>query len=144
MYYGSQRYLAQEQSVSDFGGYACAAHDRLAYLKAVRSEDIALLAVGVHHQSDACRTVRVVLDSLYSCGNTVLRALEVDVTIHLLVTSADIAHGHLTRIVTSARALLGTEQRLFRRRASDLVKSAYDLMSRTGCYRLKLSYCHVC
>ena len=40
--------------------------------------------------------------------------LEVDVTIHLLVTAADVANRHLTRVVTSTRALFGAEQRFLR------------------------------
>ena len=98
----TQRNLAQEERISDLGSDTCAAHDGLADLKAVRSQDIALLAVGIHNQCDACRTIRIVLDRFHSCSNAILHTLEVHMTIHTFVTAADVANRHLTRIVTSA------------------------------------------
>ena len=140
---GSQGNLAQEKRVADLRSNACAAHHGLPDLKSVRCDDVALLAVGVNQQRDARRTVRVVLDRLYSCSDAVLRTLEVDVTIHLLVTSADVADRHLTGIVSAARALLGAEQRLLRLRRRNLVERADNLMSRTCRDRFKFSYCHL-
>ena len=64
-------------------------------------------------------------------------------TIHLLVTTANVAYGHLTGIVTTAGALLWLEQRLLWLRCCYLIECTDNLMSCTGCYRLKLSYCHL-
>ena len=74
---------------------------------------------------------------------TVLGAFEVDVTIHLLVTAADIANRHLTRVVTSTRALLGAEQRFLRLVRRDFLERADNLMSRTCGNRFKFFYCHL-
>ena len=139
----TQGNLAQEERVSDLGSDACAAHDGLAHLESVGCDDVALLTVGVYQECDACGTIGVVLDRFYSCGDAVLRAFEVDVTIHLLVTAADVADRHLAVVVTSTRALLGAEQRFLRFRRRDLVERADNLMSRTCGYRFKFSYCHL-
>ena len=139
----TQRNLAQEERVSDLGSNACAAHYGLAHLEAVRCDDVAFLTVGVYQKCNTCSTIGVVLDRFYSCSNAVLRALEVDVTIHLLVTAADVANRHLTRVVTSTRALFGAEQRFLRLVRRDFLERADNLMSRTCGNRFKFFYCHL-
>ena len=74
---------------------------------------------------------------------TVLGAFEVDVTIHLLVTAADIADRHLTGIVASARILLGAEQRFLRLIRRDFVERTDDLMSCTRSNGFEFFYCHL-
>ena len=139
----SQRNLAQEERVAHLGSDACAAHHGLAHLQAVRCDDVALLTVGIHQKCNTCSTIGVVLDSLYSSGNAVLGTLEVHVTVHLLVTAADVADRHLAGVVTSTRALLGAQERLLRYIRGNLVECADNLMSRTCGNRLKFSYCHL-
>ena len=139
----SQRNLAQEERVAYLRSDACAAHHGLSDLEAVRCDDVALLTVGINQKCNTSRTIRVVLDSFYSCRNAVLRALEIDVTVHLLVAAADVADSHLADVVASSRALLGAEKRFFRRRLRDLVERADNLMSRTCGNRFEFSYCHL-
>ena len=70
-------------------------------------------------------------------------SFEVDVTIHLLVTAADIADRHLTGIVASARILLGAEQRFLRLIRRDFVERTDDLMSCTRSNGFEFFYCHL-
>jgi hypothetical protein len=102
VHHGAQGDLAQRERVAHFGCHAgAAAQQGLAHLQAVRREDVTLLAIGVSEQGDACAAVRIVLDRLHRSGNAVLVALEVDVAVALLVTTADVAHGHLALVVAA-------------------------------------------
>ena len=139
----TQRNLAQEKRIAHFGRHACAAAHRLADLQAVGSDDVALLTVGIDDQRDTRGTIRVVFDRFYSRGNAVLGTLEVYVTVHLLVTAADVANRHLARIVATAGALLDAQQRLLGNAGGNLVERSANLMSCTCGYRLKLFYCHL-
>ena len=139
----TQRNLAQEERVSDFGSDACAAYHGLTHLESVRCDDVALLTVGIYQKCNTCGTIGIVLDSFYSRSDAVLGAFEVDVTIHLLVTAADIADRHLTGIVASARILLGAEQRFLRLIRRDFVERTDDLMSCTRSNGFEFFYCHL-
>ena len=66
--------------------------DFCAHPKALRGEDVALLAVRVVEQRDAGRPIRVVLDARLR-GNPVLAALEVDPPVAALGASAAMARG---------------------------------------------------
>ena len=101
------------------------------------------LTVGIDDQRDTRGTIRVVFDRFYSRGNAVLGTLEVHVTVHLLVTAADVANRHLARIVATAGALLDAQQRLLGNAGGNLVERSANLMSCTCGYRLKLFYCHL-
>ena len=139
----TQRNLAQEERVAHLGSDTGAAHYGLTHLEAVRCDDVALHAVGINQECNACGTIGIVLDRFHSGGDAVLRTSEVDHTVHLLVTAADVTHRHLTGIVAAARALFGSEQRLLGSALGDLLERTDNLMSRTCSYRFKLSYCHL-
>lgn len=87
--HGTQRNLAQVQRVAHLGGYPLSGNYFLTYLKAGRSDDVTLLAVGVSQQSDECRTIGVVLYGFYRSRYSELVAFEIDDTITLFVTAAD-------------------------------------------------------
>ena len=100
-----QLFDTQVQRVAHLGGYPLSGNYFLTYLKAGRSDDVTLLAVGVSQQSDECRTIGVVLYGFYRSRYSELVAFEIDDTITLFVTAADLTHGHLTGIVATARFL---------------------------------------
>jgi hypothetical protein len=69
------------------------------------------LAVGVAQQSDVRGTVRVVFDTLDLGRDTILVATEVDNTVVLLVTTADVTGGDVTVVVTASGLGLLFDQR---------------------------------
>lgn len=111
-------------------------------LQAVRSKDIALLAVGIGNQGNTGRTVRVVLDGLDRSAHVVLISLEVDDTVHFLVTASDVADGHLAAVVAAARAFQRGKQRLLRCRRSNIVEGADHFVTGTRGHGFELLYCH--
>ena len=128
----AERNLSKQKGVTHFGGHAFTGHHGLADLEALGAEDVALLAVGIAHKGDARAAVGVILDGLHHGGDTILRALEVDEAIQFLVTAADIAHGHLTLVVTAA-ALADTVDKAFLRLGSgDVVIGDDQFVALTG------------
>src|SRR3954462_1038085 len=99
-----------------------ARRNRRADFQAVRSQDVALLAVGVIEQGDAGRAVRVVLDRRDLGRDAVLLALEVDDPVAALVAPTLMAGRDPAGVVAAAllRQLLG--QRLLRLRLRDLLE----------------------
>jgi predicted SpoU family rRNA methylase len=69
------------------------------------------LAVGVAQQRDVRGTVRVVFDTLDLGRNAILVATEVDNTVVLLVTTADVTGGDVTVVVTASGLGLLFDQR---------------------------------
>src|SRR5262249_5947959 len=84
------------------------------------SEDVALLAVAVVQQRDARVAVRVVLDRGDLRRHAVLGALEVDVAVLLLVTTAAIARCRPSVDIAARRPLLRLRERLLRLLLGDL------------------------
>src|SRR5574343_414163 len=80
--------VADGQGVTSLDRRLSAAHDGRTHFQATRSDDVTTLAVGIAHQSDVGRTVRVVLDALNLGGDAVLVALEVHHTVVVLVPTA--------------------------------------------------------
>ena len=114
----------------------------LTYLQAVRSEDISLRTVGVVQQSDTSCTIWIVLDALDRSRDTVLASLEVDKTQLLLVTTTDVAHGHLTGVVTTTGLLLTYDKGLLWCAGSDVIERTNNLMSLPRGCGLEFTYCH--
>jgi hypothetical protein len=83
--------VADRQGVAHADRRFGAADDGCADFQVARSNDVATLAVGIAHQSDVGRTVRVVFNALDLGGDTVLVALEVHHTVVVLVTTALVA-----------------------------------------------------
>src|SRR6185295_4980129 len=93
----------------------------------VRSEDVALLAIGVVQQGDAGGAVRIVFDRRHLRRDAVLVALEVDGAVLLLVTAADEAGADATRRAAPAGLHLPLRQRLLGRRLGDLIERVMRL-----------------
>ena len=128
----TERNLGKSQSIANLGGNTITRHDSLTDFQTLRAEDITLLTVCVENKSNTGSTIRVVFDSLHDCGNTVLVSLEVDEAIQLLMATAQIAHGHLTLVVTATTLTIAAHQTLFRLAGRDVVIRDNDLMTLAG------------
>src|SRR5690606_33080169 len=62
------------------------------YLEALGCQNIALLPVSIAEQGDESGTIRIIFNGLHGCRYIMLVALEIDNSVHSLVTSTDIAH----------------------------------------------------
>ena len=74
--------------------------------------------------------------------DTVLISLEVDETKLLLVTTTDVAHGHLTGVVTTTGLLLTYDKGLLWCAGSDVIERTNNLMSLPRRCGLEFTYCH--
>jgi len=84
---------------------------RCADFQAARGDDVAALAVGIHHQGDVGRAVRVVLDALDLGRNAVLAAHEIDNTVVVLVPTALVPGRDVAVVVAAGLLDLGFQQR---------------------------------
>ena len=117
-------------------------HD-IADLEAVRREDIALLAVCVIQERNACAAVRIIFNRRDAGGNSVLRALEVDDAIEPLVTAAAMTYGQFALLVAPARLCQANGEGLLRLVRCDLIEGRDRHEASAGRIRLKTLYCHV-
>ena len=115
----------------------------IADLQAVRREDVALLAVCVVQQRDACTAVRIVLDRRHTGGDPVLHALEINDAVETLVSAAAMAYGQLPLLVAAARLREADSQGLLRLVRRDLIEGRDRHEASAGRIRLKTLYCHV-
>src|SRR5947208_9834893 len=111
--------------------------------EALRSQDVALLAVRVVQQRDARRAVRVVLDRRHLGGNAELLAPEVDPPIPALVPAALPAVGDVALVVAAAGASQWLEQRLFGLRLRHVGEVGDRAEPRARRHRSKLSDAHI-
>ena len=58
-------------------------------------------------QSNTGRTVRIILNRFYSSFNSVFIAFEINCAKHFFVTTANIAHSHFSRIITTSGRIIG-------------------------------------
>ena len=108
VYYAAYWYIAQQQAIARPNRRPPARHQLVSHRDATRSDHIAPLTIGVKQQSDMSATVRIVLDPLDLCRNTVLGAFEIDDPITLLVTAASMPNGDAALVVAATgTSLLG-------------------------------------
>src|SRR5207302_1119690 len=84
---GADRHLADLHRVAGLHVDLLAGDHLVARRKALRSDDIGLLAGFVGHERDECRTVRIIFEPLDGRRHVPRAALEIDVAIFLLVTA---------------------------------------------------------
>ena len=127
--------------MSDFGP----ASTSVALLELVRRDDVALLAVGVVQQRDAARAVGVVLDVRDLGRDAVLVvASEVDQPVGALVPTALVPGGDPAVRVAAALAVQRADERLLRRRPSDLGEVGDAASAAARRRRLVLTDAHAC
>ena len=93
--------VLQGQSITHLGSSFSTTHHSGTHLQSVGSNNITFFTICVVQQSDTSRTVRIILDCLYHSRHTILLTSEIHKTELPLVASTDIAHGHLTCVVTT-------------------------------------------
>ena len=113
--------FSQGEGVADFGGSTGARHDGLSNFQTLRAEDITLLTIGIENEGNARAAVGVVFDGFDSGRDTVFVALEVDKAVELLMTTADVAHGHLALVVAAARLREAENEAFLRLGSGDVV-----------------------
>ena len=86
----------------------------VAYLKAVGSDDISLLAVLVLNESDEGASVRIVLKSKNSSVHALLISLEIDDSVLSSVSAASVTNSDTTIAVSSCLLIERSEEALFR------------------------------
>ena len=119
-----------------------ARHHDIANLQALRVQDVALLAVHIVEQGDACGAVRVVLDGCNLGGHAVFVALEVDDTVTALVAATLMTSGDATVVVAACLLRQGRKKRLLRLAAGDFGEVRNRLEAATGAGRLVLLDSH--
>ncbi len=111
---GTQRNVAQRQSVTRLDRRIFTGLDTITGFQATRRQNIATLTIQVFDQGDMSGPVGVVLKALDHTGDTVLVPTKVDATILLLVTTAFMAGGDTAVVITTATFTLRFQQRLIR------------------------------
>ena len=139
---GTQRNVTERKGVAHLDLGMSSGHNLITHSQALRSKDVAARAVIVADESNICAAVRIVLNTLNLGRNIVLNAEEINNTIPLLVTAADVTGGNAAGVVTSAGLALCNYQSLKR---SSLVKTRsynLDYMTTTSRSRFALYNCH--
>src|SRR5579862_8169337 len=103
--------MTQRHRIAGLDRGLAAGTDLIPGLDPFGSEDVAALAVGVQHQRNMRGTIRVVLDALDHTGDAVLVAPEVDQTILLPRTAADVARGDASEMIARSGLALRHGQR---------------------------------
>src|SRR6476660_2548516 len=107
----ADRDVAHRQGVAGTDRGLGAGQQRCADFQAARGDDVAALAVGVAHQCDVSRAVRVVLDALHLGRDAVLVADEVDNTVVMLVATALVTGRDVAIVVATGLLELRLQQR---------------------------------
>ena len=77
----TERNLSKCEGVTNFRSSTLTRHNGLTHFQPLGSKDITLLTVSIKHKSNARTAVRVILNSLNNCRNTILVSLEVNKTV---------------------------------------------------------------
>src|SRR4051794_32784218 len=142
--HGADGDVAQRQVVARLDVGRRTGLDPVALRQAGRTDDVALLAVGVVEQGDARRAVGVVLDVGDLGRHTVLvRPTEVDDAVGTLVTAALVTNRDATVDVATALAVQRSHERLLRLVARDLDEVGDARATTTGRRRLVLANTHL-
>src|SRR3954454_7358472 len=140
----ADRDVAQRQVVAGLDVGRRAGLDPVALRQPCRSDDVALLAVGVVQQRDARGAVGVVLDVRDLRRHAVLVvATEVDDSVGALVTAALVTDGDPAVNVASALAVQRLDERLLRLGARNLDEVGDARATTTGSRRLVFADTHL-
>src|SRR5207237_10920331 len=111
--------------------------------KAIRGENVPLLAIRVVQQRDAGGAVRVVLDARDLRGHAELVAPEVDAAVLPLVPAAHVPARDMTLVVAAARARQRLEQRALRLGLRDVGEVRHRAEARGRRDRFELADAHI-
>src|SRR5690606_12829757 len=107
VHHGTDRDVAQRKRVAGTDLGTLTAHDGVADPQVERCDDVALLTVCVEDESNARRTVRVILDARNAPGHAVLITLEVDQAVAPAMTATTMAHADAALVVATSTAMKG-------------------------------------
>src|SRR5262245_20185212 len=102
MYGRADRDVSERQRVAGLDRRIGTRHELRARGNTLRRDDVAPLAVGVAQERQKRAAIGIVLEALHLCGYPVLVALEVDLSVELLVPAALVAHRDLAIDVAPA------------------------------------------
>src|SRR6185369_7463505 len=118
----ADRNRLQGKRIADFRRSGRTAGNFLTDRDADRRDDVTLLTIGVVQQRETRGAHRIVFDRRDGGFDAVLVALEIHEADFLLVTAADAARGDATIMVAATGFLADDDQRLLRRRLSNVAK----------------------
>ena len=139
---GAYRDVVHGKRIAGLDLYRVAAFDLVADLESLGSKDIAVSTVCVQAESDVGGTVRIVLNTYNLSRDSVLVTLEINETVILLVTAADLTCSDAAEGIASAGAALLYDERLHRATLVQVCSSYLDCMSAAGRRRFAFNYCH--
>ncbi len=125
-------HFLQRQSIAALDGSIRSADHGGPYGQSLRSNHVALLAVGIEYQGNVCTAVRIVFDSLDSSGNAVLVALEIDNTICTLMATASTANTDAPESIPTSLLGKADGQGLLRLAGSQLAEDQSSLLAKAG------------
>ena len=139
---GTDRNVAQRQSVANLDRGFLTAHDRVTDVQALRADDVATFAVGIQHERDVSGTVRIVFDAFNAGGNTVLVTQEVDNAIVTLGATTLVTARNVTVVVTAGAAILLFQQSCEGLALVQARSHHFDRMTAAGGRRLEFDESH--
>src|SRR5688572_12290523 len=110
MYGGADRDIPQRKRIAGLDRRLRARNDLRTRGNALGRDNVATLAVGVAQQCEKRAAVGIVLKTLDLRRNAVLVALEIDLSVQLLVATALVAHGDLAMHVAAAPLVLTLDE----------------------------------
>src|SRR5512143_2016582 len=116
----------------------------IAHLKAERCDDIALLSISVMEESDARRSIRIVLNLRHFRGDADFIAPEVDHPVFFLVPAAPVTNRYLAAVVSSTALADLHDQRFLRRAARHFFERRGGLEPSSRRRRVIGLYRHLC
>ena len=139
----TNRDITHRQGVT--GTYRCrvAGLQYIASLNTLGCDNVAALAVCVHHQCDVRGTVRVVLQALYCRRDIVLVPLEIDNAVVLLVSTTNVSGGYPAVIVTATGFALLLQQGLVGSSLVQIRIGNFYLVTPASRGRFTLYYSHL-
>ena len=139
----TDRDILQRKRVTYFRSGFSARHQLVANFQSIGSDNVTFFTISVKQESDTSRAVRIILNRLYDCWNTIFLTFEVDETELSLVAATQVAHCHFADIVATARCTLTVNERFFWYGCSNFFERTNNFVSLARCCGLKFTYCHL-
>ena len=90
----AQRNTGEVHAIARIRGRLGSRHDGVSHLQPFGSQNVALLTIGIKQESDEGGAIGIVFNGLHRRWNVQLVTAKVHHTVHFLMATAHIAHGH--------------------------------------------------
>ena len=137
-----ERDVTQGEGIPGLDVSLLAGRDDVSHVEPNRSENIPLLSVPIMQQSDAGRTVRIILDRRHLGGHSILLPAKVNDTVPLLVPAPTMKTGLPATIVAATTFVQGRQQRALGRFFTNLAEVQHALKTSSSRGRFVLSQSH--